>query len=266
MKKLLILLMFAALTGCAALEHQHSFKQVAPTKYPKTAKVLVFEYRNVNLHEIYDLIYSDFLIIGKSEFTGPYEDPNSSLEFAQSIGADVFVATSQFKETRTSFVPMVTPISSTSYFTGNNASGPFYGTSNNYGTRTTMVPVYIDRYEQNGMYLKNVNQVVPLWDKKRADYKETETHSLSGNWYNENFDLKLYKSGAQIVAFFDSTPKGKESGHIDDLKLLFNPESGAGIYLMPDRTPQPALIKVNKFGHLEVDLLSRSETLSFARK
>ena len=267
MKKLLMLLILALLTGCATLQHQESYKQSAPTKYPQTAKVLVFEYHNVNLREIYDLLYSDFLIIGRSEFVGPYESPKSSAEFAKSIGTDVFIASSQFKEVRTSFVPMTTPTSSTSYFSGYTVSGsPFYGTSNNYGTRTTMVPVYIDRYEQSGLYLKNVNHVTPLWEKTRADYKETGSDALGGIWYNENFDLKIYKSGAQMVAFYNSSPRGKDKGQVDDLKMLFNPETGAGIYIMADKTPQPAQIKLNKFGHLEVTITSQNDSYSFARR
>lgn len=266
MKKTLMLLVLASLYGCAALEHQQTYIQSAPTKYPATSKVMVFEYRNVSIHEIYDLLYSDFLIIGRSEFVGPYEDPKSSIDFARSLGTDVFVSTSQFKETRTSFMPMVTPTASTSYISGNSAAGPFYGTSNNYGTRTTMIPVYIDRYDQNGLFLKNVNHVVPLWEKQRSDFKETEANPLSGIWYNENFDLKIYKSGAQMVAFFDSAPKGKVQGQVDDIKLLFNPETGAGVYLMPDRAPQPAQIKVNKFGNLQVDITSLNESVSFARR
>ncbi len=266
MKKLLILLIAVLLAGCAALQHQESYRQSAPTKYPKTTRVMVFEYRNVNIHDLYNLLYSDYLIIGRSEFTGSYEHPQASVEFAKSIGTDVFVTSSQFKETQLSFVPMITPTSSTSYISGATGSGPFYGTANTYGTRTTMVPVYVDRYIQNGLYLKNVNHVTPLWEKKRSDYKETGSNPLSGIWYNEDFDLKVYQSGGQMAAFFDSHPKGKETGHVDDLKMLFNPETGAGIYLMPDRTPQPAQIKLNKFGNLEVNIASQNETFSFARR
>jgi len=266
MKTILTILLMAALGGCAAIEHQQTFQQSAPTKFPATSNVMVFEYRNVNIQDIYDMLYSDFLIIGRSGFVGPYEDPKSSVDFAKSIGTDVFVTASQFKETRTSFVPIVTPTASTSYYSGNNMAGPFFGTSNNYGTRTSMIPVYIDRYEQSGLYLKNVNHIVPLWEKKRSDFKETEANPLSGIWYNQNFDLKLYKSGTQMVAFFDSTPKGKERGQLDDIKLLFNPQTGAGVYMMADRTPQPAQIKVNKFGNLQVDITSLAESISFARR
>ncbi len=266
MKKLLVLLILALLTGCASLQYQESYKQSAPTKYPKTSDVPVFEYRNVNIHEIYDLLYSDFLIIGRAEFIGPYEDPKSSLEFAKSIGTDVFVTTSQFKETRISFIPTITPTQSTTNISGMSGTAPFFGTANSYGTMTTMIPVHIDRYEQSGLYLKNVNHVVPLWEKKRSDYKETAANALSGVWYNENFDLKIYQSGAQMVAFIDSISRGKDKGQIDDLKMLFNPETGAGIYIMADKAPQPALIKVNRFGHLEVDVTSLGESYSFARK
>jgi hypothetical protein len=266
MRKLLMLLMAALLTGCAALQHQQTFYQVAPTKYPKTARVMVFEYRNVNIREIYDLLYSDYLIIGRSEFIGPYEDPKRSAEFAMTTGADIFVTASQFKESQTSFVPSFTPTTDISYISGFTGTGSFYGTVTSYGTRTTMIPVHYDRYDQNGLFLKNVNHVSPLWERKRADYKETGTNPLSGLWYNENAELRVYKSGTQMVAFFEHAPKGKEMGQLDDLKMLFNPETGAGVYLMANRTPQPANIKLNKFGFLEVNLVSQNDTFSFARR
>ena len=266
MNKLLTLLMVAALTGCAALEHQQTYTQTAPTKYPATAKVMVFEYRNINIREIYDLLYNDYLIIGQSEFSGQYENPRRSVEFAKSIGTDVFVSTAQFKETQTSFMPSMTPIAETTYISGYNGTGSFYGTATTYGTRTTMIPVRIDRYDQNGLYLKNVNHVLPLWERKSADYKETGPNPLSGIWYNESYDLKVYKSGSQMVAFFAPTQANKESGQIDEIKMLFNPDTGVGIYLMSDRTPQPAKIKLNKFGFLEVNLISQNDTFSFARR
>lgn len=53
---------------------------------------------------------------------------------------------------------------------------------------------------------------------------------------------------------------------MDDLKMIFNPETGGGIYLMADRTPQPANIKLNKFGYLEVSLILQNDAFSFARR
>jgi hypothetical protein len=265
-KKLLLLLVFTALTGCAALKHQETYQQAAPTQYPKTDKVVVFEYRDLNIREIYDLLFSDYLIIGRSEFTGPYESPKGSVEFAKSIGTDVFVSTSQYKDSQSSYSTTSTPTFSTSYINGYNRNGPFYGTATSVGTSYTTIPVSFTRFDQGGLYLKNVNHVSPLWERRRSDYKESTTHPLTGIWFNDNFDLKLFKSGSQMAGFFNSAPKGKETGQIDDLKMLFNPETGVGIYMMADKTPHPAQIKMNKFGHLEVKLESRNESYSFARR
>ena len=114
MKRALIIIFLALLTqGCDSLGHSKFYAQVAPTKYPRTKKVLVFEYRNVNLSEIYELLFSDFLIIGSSSFNGLYQNPKRSIWFSKSIGADVFISTSQFSETRTSFINLATPTTST---------------------------------------------------------------------------------------------------------------------------------------------------------
>lgn len=265
MQKLLMIFIFCSLTGCV-IGHKEFYEQVAPTKYPATTKVMVFEYSNVNIREIYDLFYSDLLIIGKSGFNGPYEDPKMSIEYAKSIGADVFITSSQFKETRTSFLTSSVPTTSTTQLSGYMGSGSFYGTATTYGTRTTTIPISADRYNQAGLYLKNINNLLPLWERKSTDYKETDSSELSGIWFNENYDLKVIKSGKQMVAFISSVPITKEIWHLDELKMIFSPETGTGFYLMGDKTPQPAEIKLNKFGHLEVKLIAQSESFSFARK
>lgn len=266
MKKLLVLIAFYALSGCIPLGYQQFYELTAPTKYPNTTKVMVFEYSNVNIREIYDLLYSDFLVIGKSGFNGPYQDPKRAAEFAKSIGADVFIAASQFKETRTSFVSSSTPTTSTTYISGYTGSGSFYGTATSYGTKTTTEPISVDRYNQHGLYLRNLNNVQPLWERKRSDYKETEVSELSGVWYNENYELKIIKSGKQMVAFISSMPKEMGVWQLDDIKMIFSTESGVGFYLMGDKTPQPVEVKLNKFGHLEVKLITQDESLSFAKK
>jgi hypothetical protein len=106
------------LQGCASLGHREFYTQVAPTKYPATEKTMVFKYATVSIKEIYDLLFSDFLVIGRSSFNGPYEDPAQSVPYAQSIGADIFVSTAQFKETRTAFLDLSTPTSSTTLLSG----------------------------------------------------------------------------------------------------------------------------------------------------
>jgi hypothetical protein len=91
MKRFLVTLAAALfLSGCTTLGHKTFYNQVAPIKYPPTSNVMIFEYSNVDLEEIYELLFSDFLVIGKSGFNGPYEPPTQSRSYAKSIGADFF--------------------------------------------------------------------------------------------------------------------------------------------------------------------------------
>lgn len=266
MNRLFIVHLLALLMqGCATVGHKEFYAQAAPTKYPPTDKVMVFEYSNVDLTEIYELIFSDFLVIGRSSFNGPYENPSQAIRFAKSIGADVFVSTSQFKETRTSFMNLSTPTSSTTYISGYSGAGSFYGTATTYGTSTTIVPISVNRYDQDGLYLRNVNSVIPLWDRTKSQYKRTEPSDIEGLWFNENYTLHLYRSGQQYVAFISTEPKEREGWRQGELKFIYGVDSGVGIYLMEDKTPMPAQFKLNKFRHLEVALITTKETFSFAR-
>jgi len=262
---LLVLFAGALLTGCT-IGHQKFYNQVAPTKYPPTDKVMMFEYSNVNLSDIYKLLFSDFLVIGKSSFNGPYESPSESIGYAKSIGADTFIATSQFKETRTSFMNQTIPTTNTTYMSGYSGSGSFYGTATTYGTNTTTIPISVNRYDQEGVYLRNVNKVVPLWKRTRDKYKKTSDNVVEGLWKNDKYEIELFQSGSQIVAFVKGTPEDSEIWQNDQLKFVYGLDSKTGIYLMGDKTPIPSNFEINKFGHLEIKLLTNNTKFSFARK
>lgn len=161
---------------------------------------MVFEYSNVDLNELYELLYSDLLIIGKSSFNGPYENPTQALFYAKSIGSDVFITTAQFKETRTSFMNMTTLTSSTTYISGYNGSGSVYGTATTYGTKKTTIPIRVNRFNQEGFYLKNLNNIDVLWERTIDQYKETVHNSISGIWENGSYHINVFQSGKQIVA------------------------------------------------------------------
>ena len=266
MNKFLVTLVAALfLSGCTTLGHKTFYNQVAPMKYPPTSNVMIFEYSNVDLEEIYGLLFSDFLVIGKSGFNGPYEPPTQSRSYAKSIGADFFIATSQFKETKTSFMNLSTPTTSTTYISGYNGSGSVYGTATTYGTQTTTVPISVNRYDQDGMYLKNINGKNPLWERTRSQYEATNTNEISGIWKNESYEIEIIQSGEQMVAFIKAVLDGDKSWSKEQLKMVFGTESGVGIYLMGNKTPMPSKFSLNKFGFLEVQLLTNSEVFSFAK-
>ncbi len=139
------------------------------------------------------------------------------------------------------------------------------------------MPISVNRYDQDGLYLKNVNRVVPLWERTEAQYKKTEPSDIEGIWFNEDYKLHLYRSGQQYVAFISSeqrkinsnlVPKEiKEQGawRKGELKFIYGVDSGVGIYLTRMKIPMPAQFKLNKFGHLEVTLITTKKTFSFAR-
>jgi hypothetical protein len=253
------------MSGCATLGHKEFYDQVAPMKYPVTSNVLIFEYSNVDLDEMYELFFSDYLIIGKSAFNGPYQKPSQTASYAKSIGTDIFITTSQFKETKTSFMNLTTPTTSTTYISGYNGSGNVYGTATTYGTQTTTVPVSVNRYDQDGMYLKNINGINPLWERTRSQYQTTSTNRFSGIWKNESYEIEIIQSGDQMVAFIKTVIDGDKSWVSDQLKMVFGTESGMGIYLMGNKAPTPSEFSLNKFGFLEVNLLTNSESFSFAK-
>jgi hypothetical protein len=265
MKNFVSIMLGVMLSGCAQLGHKEFYSQVAPSKFPPTSEVNVFEYRNVDLDEIYELLFSDFLIIGKSSFNGPYEDPGRAKSYAKSIGADILVASSQFSETRTSFMSLSTPTTSTTSFSGYSGSGSVYGTATTYGTQTTTIPVRVNRYDQDGIYLKNINDVTPLWNRTIKQYEKTESNELDGTWQNESYKIEIFQSGQQIVAFISDVLGDRPDWSKDQLKFVFGEGSNVGIYLMGNKTPVPSEFEVNKFGHLEVKLLTNSETFSFAK-
>lgn len=265
MKTLLTIFFTVLLFGCVQVGHKEFYSQVAPSKYSPTSNVMIFEYSDVDLDEIYELLFSDYLIIGKSGFNGPYETPDQARSYAKSIGTDILITSSQFQETRTSFVNLSTPTTSTTYISGYSGSGSVYGTATTYGTQTTTIPVRVNRYDQDGIYLKNINNVNPLWERTRSQYQVTGTNNLSGIWKNESYEIDIIQSGEQMVAFIKTVIGGDKSWSKDQLKMVFGTESGVGIYLMGNKMPIPSKFSINKFGFLEVQLLSNAEVFSFAK-
>lgn len=270
MKRILVTILVAiSLQGCESLGHKTFYSQVAPVKYQPTDQALVFEYQNVKIDDIYELLFSDFLIVGRSSFVGPYENPLQSISYAKSIGADVLITSSQFKETRTSFVGISTPTSSTTSFSGYSGNGSFYGSATTYGTQTTTVPVSVNRYNQTGLFLKNVNHVIPLWQRTEDQYQKTASSELEGVWHSDGYTLNVYRSGSQIVAFTVGESTDKEIRKFwgsGELKFIVGVDSGVGVYIMGNKTPMPARFKVNKFGHLEAYMILTQQTFSFARQ
>jgi hypothetical protein len=68
-----------------------------------------------------------------------------------------------------------------------------------------------------------------------------------------------------MVGFINKILGGDMSWSQGQLKLIFGYDSGAGIYLMGDKTPLLYHFSLNKFGHLEAKNASNSAVFSFAK-
>jgi hypothetical protein len=249
--------------GCAPLGHKTFYHQQSPSTYPETNNVLVFEYQNIDIDQIQKILFDDYLIIGKSSFVGPYEEARNASSFAQSIGTDILITNTQFKETKTSVVPLTMPTTTTTFV--NTGASAFTMTS--YGTQTIAMPITVRRYNQQGIFLKNINHIVPVWEKTKKDYAEGNVSQLDGVWENDRYILNISQSKDNIVAFISLNKNTDRSNFWkkDDLKFIFGVYSGKGIYLMGDKTPVPSIFTINKFGHLEIKLLTTEEVFSFKK-
>src|SRR5688572_9001923 len=85
--------------GCVS-GHQHFYRQSAPKAFERTTDLRIFGYANTDLGDIYRSFFSDFLIIGRSKFNGPYESPKQLERFAKSIGADAVLLSVAYTGTR----------------------------------------------------------------------------------------------------------------------------------------------------------------------
>ena len=272
-KTISIFLVLLILSGCATSGYQSFYSQQAPSKYPETEKVMLFEYSNINLDDIQKILFDDYLVIGKSGFNGPYEDPKSSaISFGKSIGADVILTTAQFKETRSSVVPLTLPAPTTTNYSGYVGGSSFYGSATSYGTQTTIIPITVHRYNQDGIFLKNINNVHPLWERTINDYKKTTDNQLDGIWEDEDYQLNVYQSGLQIIAFITqnkATDDRKDVWKENNMKFIFGVKSDKGIhkgiYLRGDKTPIPSDFSVNKFGFLEIKFITDGTIFSFKK-
>lgn len=241
------------------------YSQVAPTKFPPPEETFRFTYENVSIDEVYELLFNDFLVIGRSRFLAP-NGHKEVQSFANSIGADAVITATQFRDIQTRFEIRSVPTASSTSYSGYSGGGSWYGTATTFGTSHVTVPVSVGRFSYESVYLRNVNHVVPLWKRVREQYARTGPSELEGVWFNEHFKLVVYLSGTQVVAFVrEPTKIGVVTFAAGDLKFLFGAETGAGVFLMDDATPQPAQFKVNKFGHLEVRFLATEGVVSFAR-
>ena len=250
----LSLLMMLIITGCISGPFSQFYQQVSPTTYSRTKNVMVFYYPHADLQEIYNYLFSDYVIIGKADFIGqfynPYESTNYSniTSFGKSIGADVLICAARFSNTEIA------------------------GTETAYNKASSKTKIVKnEKYEQRGMFLRNVNNVVPVWNQTIKNYEKTVPNELEGVWFNKDYELDIFQSYNQVVGFihaiYAKSPR-KKGWKTGDLIFNVNVQTGQGIYLASNRVPAPAEMNLtpNKFGFLELTLSPTNQIISFQKK
>ena len=138
--------------------------------------------------------------------------------------------------------PVISPQKSRSYS----------GTSTTYGTQTTQIPYSVDRYDQGAIFLKNVKNIKPIFDKTNVDFPKSGISEYDGIWINETYTIKIYKSDEYIVGI-NKNLVTNEWGNWEpnQVKFLITKDN-FGIYMMGAYHPVPAKFEINNFGYLEI--------------
>ncbi len=264
-QRVIVTIVLFSQIGCTGWNREF-YSQIAPISYPPTSDVVIFEYNYTNINDIYKYLFTDYLIVGKTGFTGVYESPKAAEKFAKSIGADILIASVGKGESHTGFSTTTTPTVITSYVNGYAGGTPFSGTVTTYGSQRQVTTHQVTHYGHDGLYLRNVNNVMPIWRKREADFKPLGASSFDGPWENESQNIKLYRSEKDVVAIFEGTKGNSRNWSSGDLIFIFNAENGNGIYLTKSKKPVPAHVEINSFGHLVVTILTYKESFSYIRK
>ena len=103
---------------------------------------------------------------------------------AKNIGADILITSRNFDRNVSGTINMELPDTQTSYhsgnYYGNSGFGSYSGTSTTYGTKSHSIPYSVDRYDQDALFLKNVNNIKPVFNKVEDDYKKNGTSKFDG--------------------------------------------------------------------------------------
>ena len=251
LQKLALALAIGVFFGCASSGYEDFYTSFAPTEFEETEHVYIFDYGATNIKDIYDMLFSDFFIIGKSGFIGAWEDPADVEDFARERGADVFLSCQKFYETYNYTYTTTTPTSSrTSLY---DSKGKYIGSSTTSGSEQTVHTGSVDRYNQDGYFLKNVNHVKPIFEKTKADFECIEApKTYAGIWRDDSYVIEIFKSGNDIVAFVKESEN--DNWNEGDLKFTFSESTGEGLYMMGSKMPIVSTFGINKFGFLEIKL------------
>lgn len=218
----------------------------------------VCSYPASDIMKIKKEFFPEYSIIGRSDFTGRYEYPYTSADFAHKIGAEL----------------MLTVYSNTDKTETVSVESGAAAVSGDVAVANSVNQTYtIAHFSQKALYLRKTSDGEHIWLRSRESYPEdTENKSdFSGRWGNDFYTLDIYPSGDKIVAITSKKAENlrtykfynfkEDSNVVSDydaqhefewpagiMKFEFDPQTMKGIYLRSDHCPEGAEFSLSKDG------------------
>lgn len=187
------------LAGCASgyKEFYRPMRDVTPESIaasraaPPSGSPIVERVPRVDPKELLDsYMKRGYGLIGTSAFTsGQRVSDQAAIAQANEVGADlVAIIDPAYAGTVTTSVPISTPTSSTTYYSGTATAygngGPVTaygsGAATTYGTTTTMMPVSVDRTEYAAWYLVKIKYRLGVYVRELNQAERAELQSNKG--------------------------------------------------------------------------------------
>ncbi|WP_028315820.1 hypothetical protein [Desulfatibacillum aliphaticivorans] len=239
-------------SGCMQRGYEITYTPEMPEAMPPTSDAKIFNYYDVNADKIYDVFFKDYLIIGRSSFEGPYNDPQSLLEFAQAKGAHVVVTSSSLSEERTHDMTIDMPATPSIPVVGGDSAGPS-------GYHTTGVTTHqrmrmnLKIFNQTALFLRKIKDEPALWEMNKAQFSDLAAAKAYAEYDAQGARVEAYKTDGRILGFYNGASSSEWKN--GDLKfIIYEGDKLSGVYLMDDKTPQLAKYAFFSDGRVEASL------------
>jgi len=270
--------------GCTS--YSQYYLQVAQETYPESNSVIIYEYSNIKVDDIYKILFKDYTVVGKSSFYGEYSYPSGATSFAKSIGADILLATHWRRGTARGEIPQTYSHVNTTNYIGSIGGVPFSATGTTTGMTTNYIPYAVEIYDQEGLFLRNTKKLEPFWEVIPKTLKMTGSSELDGTWRNNVYEIEVFNSDKYIAAriskmlYADDEDKqvdiynpytkkelkpNPSKLQIGDILYFYENGNGDGIYFYRNKTPMPAKFGMTEYGMIDIQMLDGSAR-QFARK
>ena len=239
-------------TGCMQRGFEMTYTPELPESMPRTSNPRIFHYYDVNAEKIYKTFFTDYLIIGRSSFEGPYNDPMRLYEFAKEVGAHVVVTSSSLTESRSHDMMMDMPTTPTISVVGGEGAGPAsYHTTGTVSHQRMRMNLNI--FSQKALFLRKVKDTPALWEINKAQLSEMSTAQKSGCYVALNAKMEAYKMNGRTLGFYAGNPDSVWKP--GDLKfIIYDGDKLSGVFMMEDKTPQLAKYRILPNGSMKVSL------------